>query len=121
VFDDLLSQQAQRVPAVGITLECFVGCVFPFLDKLVHDCLLLVGWASDITDGATDDGACDGSGDAASGTNACPRDRTFDRPLGASLDREINAAVSHWLDADCGVLLAQNLVNKHALSFEEWI
>jgi len=83
--------------------------------------LLLVSWAGDIADSATDDGASDGTWDAASGTNTSPRDRTFDRPLGTALYREVDAAVSHWLDADGGDLLAQNVMDKHVLSSESWI
>ncbi|WP_429210136.1 hypothetical protein, partial [Aeromonas veronii] len=80
-----------------------------------------VCWAGDVADSAADDGACDGSWDTASGTYARSGDGSFDCAFGAALDREINAAVSHWLDADCCVLLAQNLVDKHALSFKSWI
>ena len=81
----------------------------------------LVCWAGDVADSAADDGACDGSWDTAFGTDACSGDSAFDCSLGAALYREIDTAVSHRLDADRGDLLAQNLVNKHALSFGSWI
>lgn len=39
--------------------------------------------------------------------------------LGAALDREIDTTVSHWLDADGGVL-AQNVMDKHVRSSWRW-
>lgn len=80
-----------------------------------------VRWPSDVADRAADDGACDGSRDTAFGSDTCPGDSSLYSPFGAALYREVDTAVSHRLDADSGDLLAQNLVNKHALSFGSWI
>lgn len=77
-----------------------------------------VRWPSDVADSTADDGACDCSRDTAFGTDASSGDGSFDRSLGTALDREIDTAVSHWLDADCGVLLAQNVTDNHVFSFE---